>query len=250
MYRKINTKKQKGVNLVPFTKGEESLLGLLEEDKLFGIVVLNIRNKLGIPAKGFTSPNKDRENIKKIETKKLIRASHTLCRLYNLPVYWAPTFHIYILLNKTIKIDESLYYKPITIRKQNNKVLLEINERISIKELGRILQLNSSEYKDKTKNLPQRPTKEIKNLKIRKKISQVVSIFRDNPKPQPYKKIADFFNEIQIDQETTLDTSDESVLREYVSRNDKELNKQTDDKKLDLLKLVLGIQDIEEVIKD
>jgi hypothetical protein len=225
------------------TGAESDYFALLEEDKLFKILILTYREKFGIPVNGLNFLDSKVTEILDSKGNEILNFSFNLCRLYALPKDWQSVFGYYTLFNRPLKINHN--YEPITLFNRDRKLVIEINEKISIKKLFGLLKERKAVFKKEIEKLPKRPQKEIKNLSVRKEISNSRQLL----KSKKYREIANELTDKYENKKISFSIEDELVLREYVSRNEKLLNKQVDKNKIDRLSLVLGLQDISEIIK-
>lgn len=233
----------KQAKISKITGAESDYFAILEDDKLFKILILVFREKIGIPVNGFTALNLTvREFVNSMDND-IFEFCLNLCRLYSLPEDWQSVFYYYILFNKPLKISHG--FEPIVIFNKNGRMIIEVNEQLSIKKISKLLMEKKSVFKKEVEKIPRRPKNEIKNLKLRKEISKL----RQTLKSKKYRDIANELTDKYENEEVSFSIMDESVLREYVSRNEKLLNKRVDKNKVDKLSLLLGLQDISEIIK-
>jgi len=232
-------------HIVPFSDAERDHFEFLKSDPYFEVSVLNYRKRLGIPENGFElSALESIKQIEGLKVKDLIDVGLLLCRFYKLPSYWKTTFILYLLFDKTITIKDELTYSPVDILRRDNKVILEINEKISIKELNRIIKLKSSEYKKAVNALPERPKRKIKSLGLRKELVQLRGFGTKSS-----GEITDTLVNKYGDEKKTIDIDNEPTVRVYISKNNRKLNRQIGQKNFDHLSFVLGILDIADLSK-
>lgn len=223
----IETEKNK------FTKDEYKFLQLLEEDKVFEHIIIQSREVLKIPQEGFNIQNghKLTDNNSASREIRLIKITTAIRGLYNLPRNWLLILTGIIYFG-VARADGRNRFPIVELSKDNDSLIIKVNENISIRELKKYIDLNGVQIKDILTTLPGLPQIKLENIQVKKRILELKR--EGNKDTEIARKLEQEFGDklsfspeyyiISIER-TRFEKSLEIILKKDVLRAEEKLNR-------------------------